>query len=188
MNITKVIKQRENKLKEIKEKEIKEQKEINEENNNEEINKEENKEETDIIKNDDDNKSSYSKLSSNDYGVNLIDEVFEIHNVNNKYDIQNRMKLFKTRLLFTEDSEEKYNKLPKLFNLDEEDNKEKTEIKKEQTKEKVQIINKNDSEIFDIHIEWMPFNSSSEFNINEYKFCAKVHKILHICKQKSLLC
>ena len=149
MNITKVIKQRENKLKEIKEKEIKEQKEINEENNNEEINKEENKEETDIIKNDDDNKSSYSKLSSNDYGVNLIDEVFEIHNVNNKYDIQNRMKLFKTRLLFTEDSEEKFNKLPKLFNLDEEDNKEKTEIKKEQTKEKVQIINKNDSEIFD---------------------------------------
>ena len=87
MNITKVIKKRE-KMEKEKEKEMKENQEVNEvaENNNEE-----NKEENENIP--EANKSSYSKLSSNDYGLNLMDEAFELHNMNKK-DILNRMKLF----------------------------------------------------------------------------------------------
>ena len=108
MNITKVIKKRE-KMEKEQEKEKQEKQEVNEVPENKD---EEHKEENDNIPEAD--KSSYSKLSSNDYGLNLMDEAFELHNMNKK-DILNRMKLFKTRLLFNEDSEQKFNNLPKLF-------------------------------------------------------------------------
>ena len=144
MNITKVIKKRE-KMEKEKEKEMKENQEVNEvaENNNEE-----NKEENENIP--EANKSSYSKLSSNDYGLNLMDEAFELHNMNNK-DILNRMKLFKTRLLFNEDSEQKFNNLPKLFNLEDEEN---SNTKKEKEKPELKILtkeekDKNKTDIFD---------------------------------------
>ena len=45
-----------------------------------------------------------------------MDEAFELHNMNNK-DILNRMKLFKTRLLFNEDSEQKFNNLLIFLNI-----------------------------------------------------------------------
>jgi len=79
-----------------------------------------------------------------------MDEAFELHNMNNK-DILNRMKLFKTRLLFNEDSEQKFNNLPKLFNLEDEEN---SNTKKEEEKPEPKILtkeekNKNKTDIFD---------------------------------------
>ena len=146
MNITKILIKREKDNENI----VKENKEINEEENKqEENNKEENKEENfkgvekENVSMD---KSSYSKLSNNDYGLNLMNEAFEIHKVN-KYNINNRIKLFKTRLLFTEDSEQKYNNLPNIFNFDEE--KEKDNNKKKESKIKEEIKTQKDSDILD---------------------------------------
>ena len=152
MNITRVIKKiklnEKEKVKE-KEKEI-ENNEIKEVPENNEINevKEEKKEKKEII--DDDNKSSYSKLSSNDYGLNLMNEAFEIHNVNKK-DKYNKMNLFKTRLLFSEDSEQKYNNLPNIFNVEEEQDKKSKELNNNKTpiKKEEENLSKNVSEIFD---------------------------------------
>ena len=58
-------------------------------------------------------KSSYSKLTDNDYGLNLINESLRMHNNN----INDRIKLFKTRLMNIKNSEEKYNNLPPIPSL-----------------------------------------------------------------------
>ena len=100
MNITKLIEKRKEKEKNELENKEKEEKEENEE-------KEEKEDEDN--KNKIEEKSSYSKLTTNDFGINLIDETFNIHN---KVNINDRIKLFKTRL--TEESEQKYKDLPKL--------------------------------------------------------------------------
>ena len=150
LNATKIIKKREKMAKEKeKEKEKKLEKEMDKVDDNlnkENENKEENKEEDIVIP--DADKSSYSKLTSNDYGLNLMDEAFELHNVD-KNDIISRMKLFKTRLLFNEDSEQKYNNLPQIFNF-EEDNSKKVESKLETEPAKKELKkDKNLSDIFD---------------------------------------
>ena len=148
LNATKIIKKREKMAKE-KEKEKKLEKEMDKVDDNlnkENENKEENKEEDIVIP--DADKSSYSKLTSNDYGLNLMDEAFELHNID-KNDIISRMKLFKTRLLFNEDSEQKYNNLPQIFNF-EEDNSKKVESKLETEPAKNELKkDKNLSDIFD---------------------------------------
>ena len=145
MNITKVMKKIKQKE---KEKEIKEIKEVPEDNEINEVKeeKEEKEENKEIV---DDNKSSYSKLSNNDYGLNLMNEAFELHNMNKK-DLYNNMNLFKTRLLFSEDSEQKFSNLPSIFNM-EEDNKNKKEksTKIKETIKKEENMSKNKTEIFD---------------------------------------
>ena len=109
MNITKLIKiKKEKEDKEDKE-ELENKEEINEFEENKDNMKEieENNEDKEILNAD---KSTYSKLTTNDYGLYLINDAFKIHNKD--ININDRIKLFKTRL--TEDSEIKYKNLPKL--------------------------------------------------------------------------
>ena len=153
MNVTKLLKKKNNKdiIKEIEENKMKDEQEIPEENK--EIN--DNIENKEVING---NLSSYSKLSSNDHGLNLINEAFELHN--NKKDFQNRIKLFKTRLLSTKDSQQKSQNLPDIFNFDEEDNS-KSEQKPEKIKvEPNNINNLNDKEtkIFDKELFYEEIN------------------------------
>ena len=153
MNVTKLLKKKNNKdiIKEIEENKMKDEQEIPEENK--EIN--DNIENKEVING---NLSSYSKLSSNDHGLNLINEAFELHN--NKKDYQNRIKLFKTRLLSTKDSQQKSQNLPDIFNFEEEDNS-KSEQKPEKIKvEPNNINNLNDKEtkIFDKELFYEEIN------------------------------
>ena len=178
MNATKLIKKiklKEKEKEKEKQNENKENKEIKEikeipENNDINQEKEENKE---IV---DDDKSSYSKLSSNDYGLNLMNEAFEIHNVYKK-DINNKMNLFKTRLLFTEDSEQKYSNLPSIFNVEEEkgqknkkSNATKTPIKKDEK------LSKNISEIFDKDLFYEEMNKLNYENFVKESNQRKIKK------------
>ena len=123
---------------------------------------EENKEINDNIENKEvinGNLSSYSKLSSNDHGLNLINEAFELHN--NKKDYQNRIKLFKTRLLSTKDSQQKSQNLPDIFNFDEEDNS-----KSEQKPEKIKVEPNNINNLNDIFfVLLVSFTSKSLFTL-----------------------
>ena len=84
----------------------------NKENNNEiEINEYKEKEEknNNILNAE---KSSYSRLTNNDYGLNLINDAFRIHSKDSN--INDRIKLFKTRLMYTENSQN-LPKLPEIF-------------------------------------------------------------------------
>ena len=58
--------------------------------------------------------SSYSKLTSNDFGLGLINECFSIHNFN--INVNDRIKLFKTLILpiNKDELEQKYKDLPKI--------------------------------------------------------------------------
>ena len=95
--------------------EIEEKEEDDIEKNKEKEEKEE-KEEKDILNAE---KSSYSKLTENDYGLNLINESFRIHNNN----INDRIKIFKTRLMSTENSESKFKDLPAIIEVEEDKSK-----------------------------------------------------------------
>ena len=131
MNMTKFINQQnieENKNKEnINEVELEKEKEKENENENE------NEKETDKTEKKNEiinaEKSSYSKLTENDYGLNLINDTFKLHTKD--INIKDRIKLFKTRLLSGNDKEQKYNNLPSLPNIiteeDENYNKQKSE-------------------------------------------------------------
>ena len=137
MNITKLIEKRKEKLKieeknklEIIDKE-REEREEREENNDNKI----------------EEKSSYSKLTTNDFGLNLIDETFNIHN--KEININDRIKLFKTRL--TEESEQKFKDLPKLPDISvfEEEDISKEQRSRSNILDKKAINNKNfDKESF----------------------------------------
>ena len=108
MNITKLIEKKKEKEKiKIEEKEKNELENIDKEKDEKGENEE--KEEEDNNENKIEEKSIYSKLTTNDFGLNLIDEAFNIHN---KVNINDRTKLFKTRI--AEESEKKYKDLPKL--------------------------------------------------------------------------
>ena len=182
MNITKILKA---KAKIDKEKEKKEIKEITEEDNNKE-NKdvEENKQENDIP---DEYKSSYSKLSSEDYGLKLMDQAFELHNANKK-DIYNRMKLFKTRLLFTEESEKKFSKLPNIFNLEEEpDSKKEKQKNVSESIKKEENIFKNKSDIFDKDLFYEEMNKLNYENFIKESNKRKIKKEKRINVVKPLI-
>jgi hypothetical protein len=58
--------------------------------------------------------SSYSKLTTNDYGAGLIKECFSIHDFN--ININDRIKLFKTLIFpINKETENKYKNLPKVY-------------------------------------------------------------------------
>ena len=152
MNITNFIKQQ-NKEKEIenkvgkndideKEKEVEETKgegegEEGDNNIKEDINKE-NKESINA------EKSSYSKLTENDYGLNLINDSLKMHN-----NINDRIKLFKTRLMNTDNSDKYLPSIPSLPDIygPEEDNNSKKQ--KSESHIITKSTSKNNINIFD---------------------------------------
>ena len=141
MNVTKLF--RISKIKE--DTEDNEENEVNEnENENTEKEKEIEEKTKEIVNAE---KSSYSKLTDNDYGLNLINETFKIHNKD--ININDRIKLFKTRLLDNGDSD-KFKNLPKLtdISITEEDDNNKKQKSQSNVLEKSTNNNTN-SNIFD---------------------------------------
>ena len=146
MNIIKLIKQ--NNLLEKEEKENEEDKENNEEEiNNENItNNINNNTESNNINQE---TTIYSKLTENDYGLNLINDSFKIHSKD--ININDRIKLFKTRLMYGENSDEKFKNLPKLpeMSITEEDEASKKQKSEPNILEKSADLNKKKENIFD---------------------------------------
>ena len=156
MNITNFIKQQ-NKEKEIenkvekndiddkdkeKEKEVEEIKEEEEgEEGKNDIKEDTNKENKESINAE---KSSYSKLTENDYGLNLINDSLKMHN-----NINDRIKLFKTRLMNTDNSDKYLPSIPSLPDIygPEEDNHSKKQ--KSESNIITKSTSKNNINIFD---------------------------------------
>ena len=143
MNATKYL----NQEKEIEKKEESneiEEKEKEKEDEDEDIEKKKEKEEKEenIINAE---KSSYSKLTENDYGVNLINESFQLHNNN----VNDRIKIFKTRLMSAENSQAKLKDLPTIPSLpdiyEDEEDKSKKQKQKNESNNLVQSINKSNN-------------------------------------------
>ena len=175
MNITKLIEKKKEKEKikiEEKEKEKNELENIDKEKDEKEENEE--KEEEDNNEDKTEEKSSYSKLTTNDFGLNLIDEAFTIHN---KVNINDRIKLFKTRL--TEESEQKYKNLPKLPDISglEEDSISKDQKSQLNVLDKKVINNKSfDKESF--------YEEMNKLNYENFKKSSEERKIKKENKNK----
>ena len=69
-------------------------------------------------------KSSYSRLTENDYGIHLVNESLNMH----KNNINDRIKIFKTRLMNLKNSEKKYKNLPLIPSLQDIYNEEESHI------------------------------------------------------------
>ena len=164
MNATKLVNQR--KIKEEKEK-IEENEENVKVDNLEKETEEKSKE---IINAE---KSSYSKLTDNDYGLNLINETFKIHSKD--ININDRIKLFKTRLLDNADSE-KFKNLPKLpdISITEEDDNYKNQKSESNILDKSTNINNASSNIFDKESFYEEMN---KLNYENFKKAANERKI-----------
>ena len=143
MNITKLLE-----LQKTNEKEKNEAiNEIEEKKENEDENIEEKEEKKSEVENQ--YKSSYSKLTENDYGLNPINDTFKIHSKD--ININDRIKLFKTRLMNNQETEEKFKNLPKLpeISVTEEDNNSKKQKSESNILEKSTNINNNMINPFD---------------------------------------
>ena len=166
MNITKLINKKNLSQKEnLTEKEIKENPEeenINNENNN---NIEQNNinQETTI----------YSKLTENDYGLYLINDTFKIHNKD--ININDRIKLFKTRLMYNDSTDEKFKNLPKLpeMSITEEDEASKR-VKSESNIMEKSTNYKNNKNIFDKESFYEEMN---KLNYENFKKASNERKI-----------
>ena len=173
MNITKLINKKNLSQKEnLTEKEIKENPEeenINNENNN---NIEQNNinQETTI----------YSKLTENDYGLYLINDTFKIHN--RDININDRIKLFKTRLMYNDSTDEKFKNLPKLpeMSITEEDEASKR-VKSESNIMEKSTNYKNNKNIFDKESFYEEMN---KLNYENFKKASNERKIKKEKKNK----
>ena len=173
MNIIKLINKKNSSQKEnLDEKEIKENPEeenINNENNN---NIEQNNinQETTI----------YSKLTENDYGLYLINDTFKIHNKD--ININDRIKLFKTRLMYNDSTDEKFKNLPKLpeMSITEEDEASKR-VKSESNIMEKSTNYKNNKNIFDKESFYEEMN---KLNYENFKKASNERKIKKEKKNK----
>ena len=136
MNITKLINENKEDIENNEE-------EINNENKTNNIN---NKTESNNINQE---TTIYSKLTENDYGVNLINDSFKIHSKDSN--INDRIKLFKTRLMYGENTDEKFKNLPKLpeMSITEEDESSKKQKSEANILGKSADLNKKNENIFD---------------------------------------
>ena len=133
--------------------------------------------------------SSYSKLTTNDYGAGLIKECFSIHDFN--ININDRIKLFKT-LIFpnNKETENKYKYLPKVYiNTNSTNQSLIKNYSCSNILDKSSHLNTSNNYIFDKKSYFEEINKinledfSKEFKEKKIKFAKKQNLILPILNQ-----
>ena len=170
MNVTKLINL--GKTKEIEKTENTENTENVENINETEIDQEKEKEEknNDILNAE---KSSYSKLTNNDYGLNLINDAFRIHSKDSN--INDRIKLFKTRLMYTENSQN-LPKLPEISISEEDENYKRQKSESNVLEKSINDKKNNEINIFDKESFYEEMNKLNYENFKKESNARKIKK------------